>query len=55
MLSGLVGGLIIAWILSLFDFHKMFKKAILEIFDKEVSTDFYYVFFALIGLIGSFI
>lgn len=52
MLSGLLGGLLVAWILSLFDFDKMVINSIYEVFDIEVSKDLYYVIFALIGLIS---
>lgn len=52
MLRGLLGGLLVAWILSLFAFDKMVINSIHEVFDIEVSKDLYYVIFALIGLIG---
>ncbi|ELC8442194.1 hypothetical protein QYB59_001215 [Clostridium perfringens] len=52
MLSGLLGGLFVAWILSLFDFDKMVINSIYEVFDIEISKDLYYVIFALIGLIS---
>lgn len=52
MLSGLLGGLFVAWILSLFDFDSMVINSIHEVFDIEVSRDLYYVIFALIGLIS---
>ncbi|MDZ5254180.1 hypothetical protein [Clostridium sp. LIBA-8841] len=52
MLSGLLGGLFVAWILSLFDFDSMVINSIHEVFDIEVSKDLYYVIFALIGLIS---
>lgn len=52
MLSGLLGGLLVAWILSLFDFDKMVINSIYEVFDIEISKDLYYVIFALIGLIS---
>ncbi|HHD2754003.1 TPA: hypothetical protein ACOTG0_002848 [Clostridium perfringens] len=52
MLRGLLGGLLVAWILSLFDFDNMVINSIHEVFDIEVSKDLYYVIFALIGLIS---
>lgn len=52
MLSRLLGGLFVAWILSLFNFDKMVINSIYEVCDIETSKDFYYVIFALIGLIS---
>lgn len=55
MFSGILGGLFIAWILSIFNFDSMFIRAVYEIFSLNISTDVYYVIFALIGLIGGII
>lgn len=51
MLSGLLGGLFVAWILSLFNFDHMFINAVYELLGLKISTDVYYVVFALLGLI----
>lgn len=53
MLGGFCGGLIVAWILSLFGIDQM----IIEVFQPFVNTvqlslSHYYIAFALIGLIG---
>lgn len=51
MLSGLLWGLLIAWILSIFNFDHMFINAVYEIFGLRISSDVYYVVLALLGLI----
>lgn len=55
MLGGLLGGLLIAWLLSIFNFDNMFINAIYELLGLNVSVDVYYVIFGLIGLIGGII
>lgn len=52
MLGGIVAGLIIAWILSLFGVDIMFCDFIKETLSKEVSIATYYVLFAVIGMIS---
>lgn len=47
----MIRGLIIAWILTLFNFDAIFITAINEIFNKEVSIAVYYFVFAIIGLV----
>ncbi|MGG5460797.1 hypothetical protein [Clostridium sp. B9] len=51
MFGGLVGGLICAWILSIFNFDVMVSNAFYELFDVTISNDVYYVCFALLGAI----
>ncbi|XZM23692.1 hypothetical protein ACSXAD_10095 [Clostridium perfringens] len=51
MLGGLLWGLLIAWILSIFNFNYMFINAVYELLRLKISTDVYYVVFALLGLI----
>lgn len=51
MLGGLLWGLLIAWILSIFNFDYMFINAVYELLGLKISTDVYYVVFALLGLI----
>lgn len=53
MLGGVLGGLLIAWILSIFNFDRMFINALYELLGLRISTDAYYVIFALLGAIGS--
>ncbi|MDZ5254179.1 hypothetical protein [Clostridium sp. LIBA-8841] len=51
MLGGLLWGLLIAWILSIFNFDRMFINAVYELFGLRISSDVYYVVLALLGLI----
>lgn len=51
MLGGLLWGLLIALILSIFNFNYMFINAVYELLRLKISTDVYYVVFALLGLI----
>ena len=51
MLGGLLWGLLIAWILSIFNFNYMFINAVYGLLRLKISTDVYYVVFALLGLI----
>ena len=51
MLGGLLWGLLIAWILSIFNFNYMFINAVYELLRLKISTYVYYVVFALLGLI----
>ncbi|WP_346967265.1 hypothetical protein [Clostridium perfringens] len=51
MLGGLLWGLLIAWILSIFNFDYMFINTVYELWGLKISTDVYYVVFALLGLI----
>jgi hypothetical protein len=52
MLGGFVGGLIVAWILSLFGVDSMIITSAKEICNITMSISTYYISFALIGLIG---
>lgn len=52
MLDGFVGGLIVAWILSLFDVDSMVLEVCQSFTDIQLTTSYYYIGFALIGLIG---
>lgn len=53
MLGGVLGGLLIAWILSIFNFDRMFINTLYQLLGLSISTDAYYVIFALLGAIGS--
>lgn len=53
MLGGVLGGLLIAWILSIFNFDRMFINILYELLGLSISTDAYYVIFALLGAISS--
>ncbi|EGT0684407.1 hypothetical protein ACV3R4_07575 [Clostridium perfringens] len=51
MLGGLLWGLLITWMLSIFNFDYMFINGVYELWGLKISTDVYYVVFALLGLI----
>lgn len=51
MLGGLLWGLLITWILSIFNFNYMFINVVYELLRLKISTDVYYVVFVLLGLI----
>jgi len=53
LLEGIIGGLIVAWVLTLFGVDVIVIQFVEENFDKVVSTSTYYVGFAIIGLIGA--
>lgn len=46
-----LGMLLIAWILSLFNFDEIFVKGINELFNKEITIAAYYVIFLGIGVV----
>lgn len=52
MLEGLLGALILAWFLTLFNFDIITQDALKELFNISISTSTYYFIFAIIGLIG---
>lgn len=55
MLEGFIGGLIIAWILTLFGIDKMVIEVIQPFVKATViTTSFYYIGFGVIGAIGGF-
>ena len=47
----MIGGLIIAWILSLFNFDEVCITAMQELFSIEISVATYYFIFAVLGWI----
>ena len=51
MLEGLIGGLIIAWLLTLFNFDMVCMTALKELINVSISKSTYYFMFAMIGLI----
>jgi len=51
VLGGLLWGLLITWMLSIFNFDYMFINGVYELWGLKISTDVYYVVFALLGLI----
>jgi ABC-type uncharacterized transport system permease subunit len=52
MLSGFVGGLITAWILTIFDIDDILIGFFKETFKKSISINTYYVAFGILGMIA---
>ena len=52
MLEGFVSGLIVAWVLSLFQVDNMVIRSVAEVFKIGISVSSYYIGFGLLGLIG---
>lgn len=50
-MGGIIGGLFLAWILSLFGIHNIIIAGIEDLFNVYISIPGYYVLFAIIGLI----
>ncbi len=55
MLSGILSGLFVAFIASLFGFDHFFIQSFHEIFNKQISVATYYVIFAILGCIAGFL
>lgn len=53
MLSGILGGLLTAWILELFGFGTMLISVLQPFATIPLTINHYYVMFALTGLVGS--
>ncbi|MCR3956625.1 MAG: hypothetical protein NUK57_10035 [Gudongella sp.] len=52
MLGGLVVGLVVGWIVSLFGGDVLIMNGIQELTGNSVSSAGYYTIFAIIGLLG---
>lgn len=52
MYSGFIGGIIVAWILSLFGMDHMILEVCQSFTEVQLTTSYYYIGFALIGLVG---
>lgn len=52
MLEGIIEGLIVAFILSLFNVDEIVADAFKELFKMEITTSGYYFIFAILGLIS---
>lgn len=48
---GIIGGLLIAWLLNFIGFSDVLVQGINELFGLQISIAGYYVIFAIIGLI----
>ncbi|NLY71077.1 MAG: hypothetical protein GX076_05280 [Clostridiales bacterium] len=52
LLLGLIFGLIVGWLVSLFGGNTLIIEGIYELTGKEISSAGYYTIFALLGLIS---
>jgi hypothetical protein len=52
--SGLIGAIIMGWILSWFGFDEVFRHGLKELFDLEVTNSSYYLAFATFGALTTF-
>lgn len=52
MLGGFIGGLIVAWFLSLFKVDTMILDVFQPFTEITLTSSYYYIGFALIGMIG---
>lgn len=52
MLEGLVSGIALAWILSLFGVDAMFIEVFQPYYSTALTSAHFYVLFALVGIIG---
>jgi hypothetical protein len=55
MLIGLISGLIVGWLVSLFGGDSLIIQGIFELTGKQISIAGYYTIFSLVGLIGGLI
>ncbi|HZK33819.1 MAG TPA: hypothetical protein VFD33_00730 [Bacillota bacterium] len=51
-MGGIIGGLLLAWILSWFRIDNTIINGVNELFGLEITRSGYYVIFALIGLLA---
>ena len=49
-MGGLVGGLLIAWILTWFGVHNYIIQGLFELFNLNIDMGGYYVLFAIVGV-----
>ena len=49
-MGGIIGGLFLAWILSLLNIDNTIIKGLNELFSLDIGTSGYYVLFAIAGL-----
>lgn len=48
---GILRGLFVAWLLSLFGFMGLVQSGVLELFNVEITSDGYYIIFVLLSFI----
>lgn len=49
----MIKGILLAWVLSFFNFYAVAKTGMMELFQIEISMTTYYFIFAVLGLISS--
>ncbi|KUO50378.1 MAG: hypothetical protein APF76_11780 [Desulfitibacter sp. BRH_c19] len=52
MLGGVIAGLIVGWVISMFGGNDLLIQGILELTGKNISNAGYYTILALLGAIG---
>jgi hypothetical protein len=52
MFDGLLAGLLVAWVLTLFQFDEIFTTSAKELFNIEITIASYYMIFAAVGFLG---
>ncbi len=52
MIGGLIVGLIVGWIVSLFGGDQLIIKGVEELTNNSITSAGYYTIFAIIGLLG---
>lgn len=52
MLLGVIMGIVVAWILSLFGVDQLLIQGITQLLGRQIDISGYYTIFAMIGLIG---
>jgi len=52
--SGIIYGLVVAFILTLFGFDNIFIKGVSGFSKMEITTSHYYLAFAILGILGEF-
>lgn len=51
MFFGIIQGLLVGWLLSLFNFNDVILNALQPFANAELSMDIYYIIFAFIGVL----
>lgn len=55
ILSGIIKGMLLAWVLTIFDCDKAVKKSMKELFNKNISKTTYYFIFAVLGIVANIV
>lgn len=52
MLSGLISGLLVGWVLTIFGFDEILLGFTKEMFNMSLSINTYYMLFAMLGILA---